>query len=145
MSFLGNYCVTFYILRRTNRQPINSLKLCSGPYSMIALQLPKNHSGLNSPLVPMSTWSIYIYVTVGSFVKFMWQLSPDFRTREAVDDCLVSVPRCRAHTVGAHAVLVLFLHFRRYTRRLRTCRRSLSLSQTGRAVRGGCALLLPDV
>ena len=37
---------------------------------------------------------------------------------------------------GAHAVLVLFPHFRRYARRLRTCRRSLSLSQVGRVVRG---------
>ena len=27
----------------------------------------------------------------------------------------------------------------------RTCRSSLSLSQLGRAVRGGCALLLPNV
>ena len=79
------------------------------------------------------------------FVKFMWQLSPASRTREAVDDCLVPVPWCRAHTIAAHAVLVLFPHFRRYTRRLRTCRRSLSLSKTGRAVHGGCALLLPDV
>ena len=74
----------------------------------------------------------------------MWQLSPASRTWEAVDDCLVSVPWWRAHTIVAHAVLVLFPHFRRYTQRLRTCHRSLSLSQTGRAVRGGCALLLPD-
>ena len=75
----------------------------------------------------------------------MWQLSPASRTREAVDDRLVSVPWWRVHTIAARAALVLFPHFRRYTRRLRTCRRSLSLSQTGRAVRGGCALLLPDV
>ena len=54
----------------------------------------------------------------------MWQLSPASRTREAVDDCLVPVPWCRAHTIAAHAVLVLFPHFRRYTRRLLTCRRS---------------------
>ena len=37
---------------------------------------------------------------------------------------------------GAHAVLVLFPRFRCYARRLRTCRRSLSLSQVGRVVRG---------
>ena len=86
-----------------------------------------------------------VYLWDPYFVKFMWQLSPASRTRETVDDCLISVPWCRAHAIAAHAVLVLFPHFRRYTRRLRTCRRSLSLSQTGRAVRGGCALLLTDV
>ena len=66
----------------------------------------------------------------------MWQLSPVSRTRESVDDCLVSVLWCRAQRAGAHAVLVLFLHFRYYTQRLRTCRRSLSLSQVGSVVRG---------
>ena len=66
----------------------------------------------------------------------MWQLSPVSRTRESVDDCLVSVLWCRAHRAGAHAALVLFPHFRYYAQRLRTCRRSLSLSQVGRVVRG---------
>ena len=41
-----------------------------------------------------------------------------------------------AHRAGAHAALVLFPHFRYYAQRLRTCRRSLSLSQVGRVVRG---------
>ena len=36
----------------------------------------------------------------------------------------------------AHAALVLFPHFRYHAQRLRTCRRSLSLSQVGRVVRG---------
>ena len=58
-------------------------------------------------------------------------------------------PSCRTLVTGAQiamcAALVFFPHFRRYTRRLRTCRSSLSLSQLGRAVRGGCALLLPNV
>ena len=58
-------------------------------------------------------------------------------------------PRFRTLVTGAQiamcAALVFFTHFRRYTRRLRTCRSSLSLSQLGRAVRGGCALLLPNV
>ena len=66
----------------------------------------------------------------------MWQLSPFSRTRESVDDCLVSVLWCWAHRAEAHAVLILFPHFRCYARRLRTCRRSLSLSQLGRVVRG---------
>ena len=51
----------------------------------------------------------------------------------------------RVHTIANCAALVFSPHFRRYTRRLRTCRSSLSLSQIGRAVRGGCALLLPNV
>ena len=58
-------------------------------------------------------------------------------------------PRFRTLVTGAQiamcAALVFFPHFRRYTRRLRTCRSSLSLSQLGRALRGGCALLLPYV
>ena len=58
-------------------------------------------------------------------------------------------PRFRTLVTGAQiamcAALVFFPHFRRYTQRLRTCRSSLSLSQLGRAVRGGCALLLPNV
>ena len=66
----------------------------------------------------------------------MCQLSPVSRTQESVDNCLVSVLWCRAHRAGAHAALVLFPHFRYYAQRLRMCRRSLSLSQVGRVVRG---------
>ena len=62
-----------------------------------------------------------------------------------MDDRLVSVPWWRVHTIANCAALVFFPHFRRYTRRLQTCRNSLSLSQIGRAVRGSCALLLPNV
>ena len=75
----------------------------------------------------------------------MWRLSPASRTQEVVDDRLVSVPWWRVHKIAMCAALVFFPHFRRYTRRLRTCRSSLSLSQLGRAMRGGCALLLPNV
>ena len=49
-------------------------------------------------------------------------------------------PRSRTLVTGAQiamcAALVFFPHFRRYTRGLRTCRSSLSLSQLRRAVRG---------
>ena len=81
---------------------------------------------------------MHLHVWDPDFVQLRWQLSPASRTREVVDDRLVfAIANC--------AVLVFFPHFRRYTRRLRTCRSSLSLSQIGRAVRLGCALLLPNV
>ena len=66
----------------------------------------------------------------------MWQLSPASRTRESADDCLVSVLWCRAQRAESHAALVLFPPFRYYAQRLRTCRRSLTLSQVERVVRG---------
>ena len=53
-----------------------------------------------------------------------------------MDDCLVSVLWCPAQRAGAHSGLVLFPHFRYYVQRLRTRRRSHSLSQVGRVVRG---------
>ena len=79
------------------------------------------------------------YTSVGSYVI----THPG--TREAVDDRLVFVHWWRVHTIAAVRLWYFFPHFRRYTRRLRTCRSSLSLSQIGRAVRRGCALLLPNV